>query len=112
VAPVVRVGSWPLNACRQRESAQPFDKRTSAAGFTVDGLWSVAGEGTFIPEWGRAHRAGIVDSGTSTASRSRRQLPPVQRLQKARLGRRAGLTLALPDASPVAEPGLLQEVSP
>jgi len=45
VAPVVRVGSWPLNAFRQRESAQPVDKRTSAAGFTVDGLWSVAGEG-------------------------------------------------------------------
>ena len=34
MAPVVRVGSWPLNAFRQRESAPPLDKRTSAAGFT------------------------------------------------------------------------------
>src|SRR5437667_9939783 len=28
-----------------RESAQPLDNRASAAGFTADGLWSVAGEG-------------------------------------------------------------------
>jgi hypothetical protein len=64
VAPVVRVGSWPLNAFRQRESAQPLDKRTSAAGFTVDGLWSVAGEGPSAQ-----NGAGRTALGSSTPGR-------------------------------------------